>query len=403
MNVFITDGNQRTALAVTRSLGRRGIEVLVGEEKGGSLASSSKYCSSHVTYPSPYRAPEEFYRFLLNFVQQNRVDLVIPMTDVTTYLISQRKEKFQSYTLLPIPDFKNFDFISDKWCLLKHAQEIGIPIPRTHFIQGLEGLEVLSNRLDYPVVVKPSRSKILTQNGWISTSVHYVKSMRELLRLYQEKEYLRYPSMVQERIVGPGVGIFVLFNRGELVTVFSHMRLREKPPSGGVSVLRKSIPVDPNLKEYAKRLFMPLGWHGVAMMEYKLDQTTKKHLLMEVNGRFWGSLQLAIDAGIDFPYLLYQLATDGSVEAPKAYRVGIKNRWFLGDLDHTLLRLFKKDQDLHLPEGFSSKTRTLIQFLKFYETGLHYEVLSLKDPRPFFYELLLYIKALFRDKKRFND
>jgi predicted ATP-grasp superfamily ATP-dependent carboligase len=131
------------------------------------------------------------------------------------------------------------------------------------------------------------------------------------------------------------------------------------------------------------------------MVEYKLDRRTGQPLLMEVNGRFWGSLQLAIDAGVDFPYLLYRLALGDYVEAPEAYEVGVTNRWLLGDLDHALARLFKKDRDLDLPEGFPSRLRTVVEFAKFYRPGLRYEPLSLTDPRPFFYELSEYVRDLF--------
>ena len=395
MKVLVTDGDQRPSLAVTRSLGKRGIEVLVGEEKKDSLASYSKYCSGRVVYPSPYNNPEGFNQFLMEFVRQARIDMVVPITDVAMHLVSQYKKDLQNFTKLPIPEFEAFDFASNKSSLLKYAREQGIPIPNTYFIEGPDSLKAALNQVTYPVVVKPGRSRIPTEGGWIHTQVHYAESEEELIRLYETQPYLRFPSMIQERITGPGVGLFVLFNRGELVTAFSHRRLKEKPPSGGVSVLCESIPVDPNLKEQAVGLFKSLGWHGVAMMEYKLDQRTGTPLLMEVNGRFWGSLQLAIDAGMDFPYLLFRLATEGRVEAPQSYRVGVKSRWLLGDLDHLILRIFKKDQDLHLPSGFPSRTKTLIQFLKFYQPGLHDEILSLKDPRPFLYELKEYLKAGF--------
>ena len=102
--------------------------------------------------------------------------------------------------------------------------------------------------------------------------------------------------------------MFALFDRGRLVAEFSHRRLREKPPAGGASVLSESLPVDPRLREFALRMLGPIGWHGVAMMEYKQDRRTGDFVLMEVNGRFWGSLELAVAAGVDFPFLACQLA-----------------------------------------------------------------------------------------------
>jgi len=403
MRVFVTDGDQRATLAVTRSLGKRGIEVLVGEEHEKSLASSSRYCAEHITYPSPHKHLEDFCEFLLDFSRKASVDIVLPITDATTYLTSFHKKELEQYTRLPIPEFKTFDFVSNKWMLLRYAQDVGIPIPTTYFIDGLQSLSAILNQLEYPIVVKGGRSRIPLGEGWILTNVHYVASEEELLQLYRQKRYLRYPSLVQERIVGPGMGLFVLFNHGELVTTFSHRRLREKPPSGGISVLRESTPVCPDLMDQAVRLLRPLGWHGVAMLEYKLDERTAQPILMEVNGRFWGSLDLAIASGMDFPYLLYKMAIGDDIEVPEAYHVGVKSRWLLGDLDHLLTRLFRKDQELNLPKGFPSKIKTLLQFLKFYEPRLHYEILSLSDPRPFIYELRQYLAQLHSQNGTFNE
>jgi predicted ATP-grasp superfamily ATP-dependent carboligase len=403
MQVLITDGNQRSTLAVTRSLGRRGIGVLVGEENKTSLASSSRYCSTHITYPSAYKDSRRFCHFLLEFLQRGSVDMVIPMTDVTTYLMTLEGKKFEQYAKFVTPSFDIFDFISNKWAVLKHAEEIGIPIPKTFFIEGTGELVEILDRLSYPVVVKAARSWVIRGNGWLRTSVNYAGSEQELLRLYRKDEYVRYPSLVQERVIGPGMGLFVLFNHGELVAVFSHKRLREKPPSGGVSVLRESIPVDASLKEYAVKLLQPLGWHGVAMMEYKLDQRTGRPVLIEVNGRFWGSLELAIKSGVDFPYLLYQLGIGSAVEVPRTYQIGVKSRWLLGDLDHLLLRLIKKEQHLNLTEGFPSRIKTLLQFMKFYETGLNDKILALKDPGPFLYEASHYFTNFYTREKAVNE
>jgi predicted ATP-grasp superfamily ATP-dependent carboligase len=249
-------------------------------------------------------------------------------------------------------------------------------------------LREVIDRLRYPVVVKPTRSKILTANGWLSATVHYADSEAELRQIYRDTPYLAFsPSLIQERIVGPGVGVFVLFDRGQLLTDFGHRRLREKPPAGGVSVLRESTPVDPRLRDYAIRLLGSIGWHGVAMMEYKQDRRTGDLFLMEVNGRFWGSLQLAVDAGLDFPHLLCELALGRPPATVPAYRLGVKSRWLLGDLDHLFLRLFRSDRALSLPASAPSRPRALVEFLKFSAPNLHYEIISRDDPRPFVFEL----------------
>ena len=394
MTAFVTDGDQRPALAITRSLGRRGIRVLVGEERAASLASASRYCARHVTYPSPYRHPEAFAAWLSAFVAREHVDVVMPVTDVTTRQVSQSQAALARHSAVAVPSLEAFDALTDKGDLLQRAAECGIPIPRTHVVDGFAGLKHVVPRLDYPAVVKPTRSKVLTDRGWVAAGVQYAGCEAELWRLYQETDYLAtHPSLIQERIVGPGIGTFVLFEHGALLTAFAHRRLRETPPSGGVSVLRESAALDPRLAEQAVRLLGPLGWHGVAMLEYKQDARTGVPFLMEVNARFWGSLQLALDAGVDFPHLVYQLAR-GERPLVGPYRAGVKSRWLLGDLDHLLARLFHDGRALHLPDSAPSKWRTLREFLKLTGQDLHYEVISRDDPRPFRHELGQYVKAL---------
>ena len=396
LTAFVTDGNQRPALAITRSLGRRGISVLVGAEQPGSLASASKYCVRHVTYPSPFLHPEAFDRFVLELVQRERIDVVVPVTDVTTHLVARNWPALANYSRSAVPPFEAFDFVANKTRLLKHAARCGIRIPRTHFVDEGSAVQGLLGDIEYPAVVKPVRSRIRTASGWLAATVHYAHDESDLLRLYRDTAYLSsHPSMIQERIVGPGVGVFVLCERGRLRAAFAHRRLREKPPSGGASVLSESVPLDAALLDQAMRLLGPLGWHGVAMMEFKQDRRTGHSYLMEVNGRYWGSLHLAVMAGVDFPFLSWQLALRQAIETQPPYTVGVQSRWLLGDLDHVLLRLFHSDGDQHLPQGAPSRARALIDFLNPTGRHVHYDVFSASDPGPFAFEARQYAGDIF--------
>ena len=113
---------------------------------------------------------------------------------------------------------------------------------------------------------------------------------------------------------------------------------------------------------------------------------------MEVNGRFWGSLDLAVQAGVDFPYLSHQLARGEPIETPQPYQVGVRSRWLLGDVDHLLLRLFHRNDAQHLPDGMPSRARALLDFMQLSGAGLHYDVIHRDDPRPFLYEVHQYAR-----------
>src|SRR5437762_1082997 len=134
---------------------------------------------------------------------------------------------------------------------------------------------------------------------------------------------------------GRGKGVFALYDHGEPVVWFAHERLRDFRPSGSGSSLRRSIAVDPRLREPASRLLSAMQWHGPAMVEFRDDGADEPYL-MEVNGRFWGSLELAVSAGVDFPALWTGLVRGQRVEASGSYETGVTSRWLWGDVKRML-------------------------------------------------------------------
>jgi protein-tyrosine-phosphatase/predicted ATP-grasp superfamily ATP-dependent carboligase len=319
------------------------------------------------------------------------------MTDLAVEILAGPRPPSEGAIVLPIPSLEQYRALSNKYQLMEAARRQGVPIPDTIFIPDGDVEKVLPQIDRWPVVVKPGRSLIQVRGGWEKTSVLYARDAEELRRLYRGIAYLREPSLLQTRVVGEGQGVFGLFERGEPRALFAHRRLRERPPSGGVSVLRESMALHEPITEYALRILRSAGWHGVAMVEFKVDTTSGVPYLMEVNGRFWGSLQLAIDAGVDFPWLLYQLATTGTVQRfTEPYETGVRSRWWIGDLDHLLLRLRKSDRELSLPPGSPSKGQTIASFLRVWDPKTKAEVFRLSDPWPGLYELAGYGAALLR-------
>ena|SRR5579859_2582752 len=395
--VIVTDGNERSALAVTRSLGQKGIPVFVGAETSSPLAAASRYCHESFVYPSPWTSPDEFRACLLDRAQRWGARMVFPMTDLAVEILGQSEHSSGASIVLPIPSLDQYHTLSNKYQLMGLAKCLSVPIPDTLFVPDGDVEKVISLIDRWPIVVKPGRSLIKVRGRWQKTSVLYARDADELKKFYQEFACLKEPSLLQSRVVGEGQGIFGLFDRGKPVTLFAHRRLREKPPSGGVSVLRESMALRQPITDYAMRVVQSTEWHGVAMVEFKVDTASGVPYLMEVNGRFWGSLQLAIDAGVDFPWLLYQMGTTGEVQhLTGPYEAGVRSRWWIGDLDHLLLRLSKSDSELSLPPGSPSKASVIASFLCVWDSKTKSEVLRLSDPRPGLYELANYGMSLMR-------
>lgn len=351
MRVFVTDAGYKHTLGAVRSLGRRGVHVIAGSSSPLSQSFFSKYCREKVIYPQP-RNEEAFSEFLLTYLQDGRADVLLPIGYLATVALSKRKRLFDPYVRLPIAEYSSLGIAADKEKTMKFAEGLGISIPRTY--SSPEAVE------SFPVVVK----------GWRdSGKVTYVNSARELVAIGTEE------AVIQEYIPGEGYGFFALFNRGQPRAIFMHRRIREYPVTGGPSTLAESI-YDPVLESLGTRLLRSLNWHGVAMVEFKKDSRSGEYRLMEINPKFWGSLDLAIASGVDFPFLAARMALEGDVEPVMSYRSGVRFRWLLpGDLLHLMARPASFGEFLR--DFFDAQTETDIwlsdimpNFLQLGETAL---------------------------------
>jgi len=340
--VLVTDASERAALAVIRSLGKKGIKVIAADATGFNAGFLSKYCAYKVTYPSPMENKEEFVESLLGLVKNMKLDLLIPVTDFTMMPILERRDEFEDYVKVAGPPYEVAMKAYDKLQTLSIAKRCRVPYLKTLLVNDEKTLKEMASEFNYPVVIKP-RMKVFWKNGKAImikvTSVNYAYNKEDLLIKYKSlmsklKGTVPFDFfLIQEYVQGIGYGVEVLTDdSSNLVALFMHKRLREYPVTGGASTLRVSV-WNGRLAEYSIKLLREMNWQGVAMVEFKLDEKNGGANLMEVNGRFWGSLPLAINAGVDFPYLLYKMTVEKDICTVKSYRLGFTERWLIpGDL-----------------------------------------------------------------------
>ena len=388
--ILVTDGDQRAALAIVRSLGRAGYRVFVCSPRRRSLAGASRHCRAEATVPEALRDPSGFVEAVGRLTESWNIGVLLPVTEASLLALLPARERFPK-ACIPFPDAGMFERVSDKAALLEIAASLGIPVPAQAVLRRRTDLSKLGlDQLRFPLVLKPYRSVAGEGEGEqsrVKLGVRYAADPSQLAAVVAGLPSGAFPLLLQQRLVGPGQGVFLLRWGGATRAVFAHRRIREKPPSGGVSVCAESVPADPGLVSQAERLLRHFGWQGVAMVEFKLDAATGTAYLMEVNGRFWGSLQLAIDAGVDFPRLLVSAALGDPPEPVSGYRIGVRTRWWWGEVDHLLARLRRSDTDLALAPGTPGRWRALAEFLaSSWHPGTRNEVLRRDDPRPFFQE-----------------
>jgi predicted ATP-grasp superfamily ATP-dependent carboligase len=383
---LITDGDDRAALAAARSLVAAGWEVHVTAPARRSLAGVARGVRGWRVASDALIAPHEYTAEISRLAGAVGAQVVLPISDPSVDAILEHRDALPAHATVPFPSLSAHRAASDKERVMALACSAGFAVPDTHTITSpADGEGLLDERL-FPAVIKPHRSVIQAPSGRAKLGVTFVDDVESCRRVLRTLPLGAFPVLLQRRVRGPGEGLFVLRWDGRLVAVFAHRRLRERPPAGGVSVYRESIAPGFRFLRAGLRLLEALEWNGLAMIECKRDLATGRHVIMEVNGRFWGSLQLAIDAGVDFPLYLARCALGQVVPTIGKYRVGIRSRWFWGDVDHLYLRLRRSAAELHLDSGAPSRRATVADFFRFAPGRDRWEVWRWFDPAPFLLE-----------------
>ena len=359
--VLVTDASKRETLAIVRSLSKKGIAVTVGEDRKLCCSFFSKYIKNKIIYPNPAENPFSFIKSIYELVKRSKYDVIFPVDDQTTILFSKYKDKLSKYTKVPVANYETIMKGRDKAKTIKIAMGNGIPCPKTYFVDDIE--EIRKDEIEFPVVIKPRES-----SG--ARGIAYVNSLEELMREYKKVKKRYGAPLIQEYIPHNGghYSVCALFNYdSEPRAIFVYKELRQYPITGGPATFSVSVEKTDVLK-YAIKLLKAMKWYGVAHLDFLIDSRDKKPKLLEVNPRFWSSLELAILSGVDFPYLLYKMALDGDVETVTKYETGIKLRFLVGDILWLL--------------GTKNKLKALPEFLKFMDGSIGYAIWSLDDPKP---------------------
>jgi protein-tyrosine-phosphatase/predicted ATP-grasp superfamily ATP-dependent carboligase len=329
-DVLVLDGDKIAALDLVRALGRAGLSVAVAASQPDAIAFGSRFARRRDLYPDPRESPAEFVRWLERSLVSDGVKLVIPVTDLTTLPIAEHASRLRAHAAIATESFEKLQVVCDKLRTIELANRVGVPVPRTTVLRS--EADITAGGRTFPLVCKPLRSSVWSEEGFRATSVWYAFEEAQF-RADAVRAIATCPLLIQEYRRGSGIGIEVLARNGELLQVFQHRRLHELPLTGGGSTYRISEPTDPTLREYAARLMGALKWTGVAMIEFKVDADTGEAVLIEINGRFWGSLPLATRAGVPFATALYEMLVLGRTPAQRPYTAGVRCRRLLSDVD----------------------------------------------------------------------
>jgi len=377
----VLDGHSAAALAFTRSLGRAGHWVAVGSNRGiHAPAEVSRYCRIRFRYPASTDDASGFVESVLEFARNRPIDLIVPMTDWTILPLSGYRNRFQGISRLALGPHSALETSCDKYRTILLARELNVPVPETVLVQSLADLRA-AQKFTFPAVVKDRFSARWLDNRAVLGSVAYAYSPDDLRRKAEQRLSEVGDVLVQEFVAGTGIGFSSLVVEENLYLPFQWLRVREVDPRGSGSSARKSIPVTPEILEFSRALITRAGFQGISMVEFKQQHGSSRAVLMEINGRPWGSLQLPIASGIDYPRYFVEWYLQGTLPPREiAYKQGITCRRVVSELAH-LEHVFA-GKPAGWPRPYPNFLLTLLKISVPWYPGMRYDDVWLSDPRP---------------------
>ena len=326
-DVLVLGTDARVILAVVRSLGRKGLRVHLGWCDPDCVATRSRYVSAY--HPIPQYSPQnqQWKIAIQDLLRAHSFDLVIPCNDSTVVPLQSCRQELAELANVYLLSDEAFNVVSSKLLTYELAERLGISVPAAATVYGADDAAETFRRFTSPVVLKP-RATLTLESGASSHVARLIHAADELAQCMELPGY-RGGAQLQEYFAGTGVGIEMLCCEGEVLYAFQHVRVHETMEYG--SSYRRSAALDPDLLSDASQLMRALKYTGVAMAEFIVNFTEQKRVFLEINGRFWGSLPLAVAAGADFPYFLYQMLVEGRHEFPTGYKTDVYCRNLLLD------------------------------------------------------------------------
>ncbi len=337
MNILLTDAESKHTLGITRLLGKYGYNVFALAVKNRFCISKySKYCTK-VLYSCNYddeSLESQYIKELREYVLTYNIDLIIPVGYKNCSLISKYSEELSKITKTITVPYEKILFASNKAKILETAKKLNLPIPETYYPDSLEKIHDLAQKISFPCVIKSRFEHGCNVVAFPSSAKELINYYASMLKQYGFCNSKEYP-MIQEYLCGDGYGFFALYLNGKCTQIFMHHRIREYPVKGGASSCCESY-YDPELLQLGKSLLDYLEWNGVAMVEFKKD-SSGKYRLMEINPKYWGSLDLALEAGALFPLLQAKYIQNEKIEYSEKYDRNLRYHWpFPGDWKHAI-------------------------------------------------------------------
>jgi predicted ATP-grasp superfamily ATP-dependent carboligase len=377
-------------LAIIRELGRAGVRVIALSHDARALGLRSRHVQ-HAELIEP-RSPALLLRLRALGERFGDCSLIM-VSEANLQWLQQHRDELGPFIHPALPPAEALAVVLDKRRTLAQAAQLGIEVPLTEEPLSLADVERIAATFPFPAVLKwkdpGAVSARLARQGLPLLKAEYVYSATELRDAAARYTPLGCWPLVQQYCRGQGLGQFFFVHQGQIIQRFQHLRVAEWPPEGGFSSVCDALPLaqHAHLQQQSEQLLQVIGWEGVAMVEYRLDPDSGKAVLMEINGRFWGSFPLAVHCGAGFAWLSHRAALGLPLTPISVPRTGVRCRMVLTELKR-LHRLLLQPQRIADRQYRRRPAKELGRFVgDFLRPGVCYFLWSWRDPMPWFADL----------------
>gem|GEM_PF-466446 len=318
---LVTDAHLRSVLAGIRALGRAGVAVVAAAPDRGAPGLWSRHAAVRLPGFAGFARAEELAAAVSTLTAERGPLVLYPGQERTIDAFLDAWAKLPPEAVLPYPSAEPLRVLRDKRALAGLADDAGLGAPAT-LVEGTAG-ELARAHPRLPCVLKPARG-----GGALPTArpVGSEDELRALLRTLPTDE----PLLIQERMAGALSALaVVLAEDGAVVARFQQSALRTWPAEAGNSSKAVSVAPDEALVERVAAMLRSVGYAGLAQLQFV--GRPGGPALIDANLRFYGSLPLALAAGVNLPGAWHASVTGRDVPPPGPYRVGVSYRWLRGD------------------------------------------------------------------------
>lgn len=372
-------------LTVIRELGSHGVRVHAIGRSANAIGKASKWATCFSVRP-PGPLPE----WLPALIGETGAGALLAVSEDDLMALADLPPVIEGCKILT-PRRGPLDIVLNKSETLARATALGIDVPQSWQPIAADDFAVIAETLAYPLVLKwadpPAILATLADHAIEFVKAEHVANAFALLKALSAYAPIGAWPLVQSYCPGIGLGQMFHMQDGVATLMFQHRRIHEWPPEGGVSTVCATVPLDQHSEQRAKseKLLASIGWEGPAMVEYRFDEKTGTYWLMEINGRFWGSLPLARHAGADFAWETYARGLGIETAQPD-----IRERHARYTIPETrrLIRVFSRSAVIADGPFKATPWRDLMSYISdFFDPGMRYFVWDRHDPGPFFADM----------------